>query len=162
VTDFNWQRWATIDEKTKKVTDQWAPLTSARPVKIIAATAANDNTAGNPTGGGASAFITIATMLEWVPLVIWYPKTKSKFSKEACAGGIDIMGDFVDFTGNSVHWADFVNFASRVAKWGMPIWRAAIDVGQTALAQHNPALAKGLGDAARAGVNALANRKRKN
>jgi hypothetical protein len=106
-------------------------------------TCLNDNTSGNPSGGGAATFAVLATNLEWIPLVRWYPKTKSEYSTEACAKGIELMGDFPDFMGNAVHWADVANAASKIAKWGVPIWRAAIDVGGTAIEKHNPALAAG-------------------
>jgi hypothetical protein len=128
---------------------------------MIAATAANDNTVGNPTGGGASAYITVATMMEWIPTAKSYPKMKSMYTREACATGIDIMGDFPDFVENTHHWDDFMNIASGVAKWGAPLWHAGLNAGVNKLVELAPRYEKIFrmgGNLAHKGVDALAGR----
>jgi hypothetical protein len=164
ITDFNWKPWVTWDAKLKKVIDQSVPLATDRPVKMIAMTAANDNTTGNPTGGGASCFITVATMLEWIPNAKSYPKMKSMYTRENCADGIDIMGDMPDFTANDAHWDQFLNIASKVAKWGAPVWHAALNSGVNKLSEMFPKLAgvfKAGGGLAHKGVDMLGGKRRR-
>lgn len=157
ITDFNYHPFASWDAEWKVPDDMWVPLETGRPVKMIACTAANDNTSGNPTGGGASCFLTVATMIEWIPPVGCYARQKSLYSREACADGIDMAGNFPDFTDNDSHWEQFVDFAARAANLTAPVLRAAIEAGTTKLANINPKLAgiaKGLNTVGQRAVSA--------
>lgn len=140
ITDFSWKPWVSWDARFKLVDDVYVPIDTGRPVKIIACTANNDNTAGNPTGGGASCFLTVATMCEWIPPVVCYPKQRSNFDRDSCADGIDFMGVFPDFTDNTYHWSDFVTHAAAITPYAAPVLRAAIDAGTNKLASWNPKL----------------------
>lgn len=126
-TDYNYHPFISWDATNKVPDDCWVPLETGRPVKIIAATAANDNTSGNPTGGGASCYLTVATMIEWIPPVSCYPKVKSVYTRQACETGIDFAGNFPDFTDNTYHWQDFVMDAAKVVDFGAPLARSLVE-----------------------------------
>lgn len=135
-TDFAWRDTMSWDPNLKQPDDVYVPIETNRPVKIIACTAANDNTTGNPTGGGAACYITVATMLEYVPPVSIVETRMSEWSREACAAGADALGYFPDFTSNDKHWSEFATEAFRLA--GAPILHAAINSGSKWLASKFP------------------------
>jgi hypothetical protein len=156
-TDYDWRDTMSWDPRLQRPDDLYVPIETNRPVKIIACTASNDNTAGNPTGGGASCYLTVATMLEWVPPVSCVEVRMSEWTRDACAAGCDALGFFPDFTSNDKHWSEFAADAFRSA--GAPVLHAAINSGRDWLAKKFPS-AKGplrwLASAGHGAVSALA------
>jgi len=148
--DYDWKEWVILDPVTEEVLDHWAPLETNNPVKVIAATTMNDNTAGNPSGQGASGYITISVMMEWKTLDDWTPTDKPHETSVAWRDALEKLELFPDATGNAWHWQDFLGGIAKVAKWGAPVWRAAIEAGGSALDKWDPAL----GSAGRALGNA--------
>lgn len=135
-TDYDWRATMSWDPKKKEPDDYFVPIETNRPVKIIACTAANDNTVGNPTGGGAACYLTVATMLEWIPPVSCVEVRMSEWTRNDCAAGCDMLGMFPDFTSNDTHWSEFASQVFKTA--GAPILKAAIRSGGDWLAKKFP------------------------
>jgi hypothetical protein len=138
--DYDWKEWVILDPTTQTVLDHWAPLETNNPVKVIAGTTMNDNTPGNPSGQGASGYITISVMMEWKTLDDWTPTDKPRETSVAWRDALEKLELFPDAMGNAWHWQDILGGIAKVAKWGAPVWRAAIEAGGTALDKWDPAI----------------------
>lgn len=160
-TFYFWQRWVNWDEQTRQPSDLGVNLETTRPVNIIAMTATNDFTTGNPNGGGCVAAATWGILFEWLCPVSIYTQEVSEYTTAACQIGIDAVGKFPSFTDNDSHWDKFLAYSAQVADHGMPLWNALIRTGEGKLAKlTNPKIAGAVGNLARRGVKALAKRAR--
>lgn len=155
--DYDWKEWVTIDPVTEEVRDFWVPLETNTPVKIIAATTQNDNTAGNANGQGAACYVTLAVIMEYKSLDDWTPIMKPRETSVAWRDALEKLELFPDATGNAWHWQDMLHGISKVVKWTAPVWRAAIEAGGSALDNYDPKLGAAARTIGNATVSAVAN-----